>query len=415
MGALIVLTAALAAQTAAGGATSTSADKEAAGARAGQSTYLDVEGGVGYSTNPELRLNSGGGEAFGRIAVHAVHRRVSARTTTLLSAYAENVSYTSHVGSQQSLSFYGHHDAAVSEQLRLFGDLNASFQKGGLLDTRVLVVPTIPVFIGPPGTPPILVPGTADFLSVTGRNYQVSGNVGGQLALSPHDDIRVSGGIGRTVFRSGGIRTSYTTIPVSIGYDRQLSERATVGAELDAQDIEYNGPTSVRIITPELTGSLVLSPTLSLSGGVGVSFARVDDGVRIRNSTGPAANARLCSSTERAQLCGRAYVAQEAATTAGPAKTIGADVDYSRQLSANSSIAFSLGVDHYSRPVSVISSRTFSSATYFRAAAEYSRRIGSRLFGGVNLAGRKVSEAGPDPEADVSASLFIRYRFGDVQ
>lgn len=415
MGALIVLTAALAAQTAAGGATSTSAEKEATGAKAGQSTYLDLEGGVGYSTNPQLALHSGGGQGFGRIAVHAVHRRVSARTTTLLSAYAENVSYTGHVGSQQSLSFYGHHDAAVSEQLRLFGDLNASFQKGGLLDTRVLIVPTIPVFIGPPGSPPILVPGTPDFLSVTGRDYQVSANVGGQLALSPHDDIRVSTGVARTVFRGGAIRTSYTTIPVSIGYDRQLSERATVGAELDAQDIEYNGPTSVRIITPELTGSLLLSPTVSLSGGVGVSFSSVDDGVRTHHSTGPAANARLCSSTERAQLCGRLYVAQQAATTAGPARTFGGGVDYSRQLSADSSIAFSLGVDHYSQPISVVSNRTFSSATYFRAAAEYSRRIGNRLFAGADLAGRKVSEAGPDPKADVSASLFIRYRLGDVQ
>jgi hypothetical protein len=32
----------------------------------------------------------------------------------------------------------------------------------------------------------------------------------------------------------------------------------------------------------------------------------------------------------------------------------------------------------------------------------------------VNVAARKLTEAGPDPDADFSASLFIRYRFGDV-
>jgi hypothetical protein len=37
------------------------------------------------------------------------------------------------------------------------------------------------------------------------------------------------------------------------------------------------------------------------------------------------------------------------------------------------------------------------------------------LFGGINLSGRKLTQNGPDPKADFSGSLFIRYRFGDVQ
>jgi hypothetical protein len=418
MGALIILTAALAAQaTPASGSTppAAGAEKTSSGPKVGQSTYVDLEAGAGYSTNPQFRLHGGGGQGFGRIAAHAVHTRITARTTTQLSAYAENVTYTGDIGSQQSLSFNGHHDAAVSEQLRLFGDLNASYQKGGLLDTRVLVMPTIPVFIGPAGTPPILVPGTPDFLSVTGRDYQVAANVGAQWALGPRDSLHLSTGVQRTVFRGGNVRSGFTTIPVTIGYDRQLSERATIGAQVAAEDIEYDGPTSVHLITPELTGSLSLSPTVSFSGGLGVSFSTVDDGVRTRHSTGPSANARLCSSSERGQLCGYVSIAQEAATTAGPAKTLAGGIDYTRQLSASSSIALSAGVDHYSSPTSVITGRNFSSATYYRAAAEYSRRIGNRLFTGANLSGRKVAESGPDPKADISASLFIRYRLGDIQ
>jgi hypothetical protein len=62
-----------------------------------------------------------------------------------------------------------------------------------------------------------------------------------------------------------------------------------------------------------------------------------------------------------------------------------------------------------------VTGRTFSAATYDRAAASYSRRIATRLFGGVNLAARKLTQNGPDPKTDLNASLFIRYRLGDVQ
>jgi hypothetical protein len=54
-------------------------------------------------------------------------------------------------------------------------------------------------------------------------------------------------------------------------------------------------------------------------------------------------------------------------------------------------------------------------ATYVRAVADYSRHIGNRLFGGFELAARKLTQSGPDPDADVSASLFLRYRLGDLQ
>ena len=59
--------------------------------------------------------------------------------------------------------------------------------------------------------------------------------------------------------------------------------------------------------------------------------------------------------------------------------------------------------------------QAFSSSTYYHAASSYSRRLSSRLFGGVNLAARKLTQNGPDPKTDLNASLFIRYRLGDAQ
>ncbi len=419
MGALIILTAALAAQATTTGGATAPADKPADnGRKPGQSTYVDLEAGAGYSTNPQLQFGSHTGGGFGRISLHAVHTRSSARTTTLLSAYAENLTYTTHYGSQQSLSFLGRHDAAVSEHLRVFGDLSANYQQGGQLDTRILLVPNLPPLAGPPGVPIILPPGV-DFLTVRGKEYEIAGHAGAQVALSPRDNFSVSAGVERTTFHSsvssGLGHSSYTTIPVTLSYDRQLSEHSTIGARLVAQDTEYKGPASVRTITPQVTGRVALSPILSLSGAVGVSFAKVDDGVSTHNSTGLAANADLCSTTERGSICASVAISQETATVAGPAKSITGNLSYTRQLDADSTLAVALGVDHFSRPTSVIIGQPFSSATYYRASGEYSRKIGRRLFAGVDLSARKLAETGPDPKTDVSGSLFIRYRFGDVQ
>jgi hypothetical protein len=181
------------------------------------------------------------------------------------------------------------------------------------------------------------------------------------------------------------------------------------------EDTEYNGPARFRTVTPQVTGRLQLSPTLDLSGAVGASFASVDNGVTTHHSTGISANAALCSSTQSGSLCGRVTINQDSATTAGPSKVISFEADYSRRLDADSSLSFSASLDHYSSPVSFLTGRNFSSTTYYHAAAEYSRSIGHRLFGGVNLAARKDAVNGPDPKTDFNASLFIRYRFGDVQ
>ena len=415
MGALIALTAAVVAQATGSSPASTAAptDTTAPARKAGSTTYVDLEAGAGYSTNPELQLH-GNGSGYGRVSLRAVHSRISERTTTLISAYAENVTYTNHYGSNQALSLFARHDAAVSERLRVFGDLAADYQQGGQLDTRVLVLPNIPPLVGPPGGV-IILPGGADFLSITGKEYHFAGHVGAEASLSAHDELSVNSGVERTIFHSALTRTSYTTVPVTFAYDRELSARTTVGARVTLLDTEYNGPAHFRTISPQVTARVQLSPTLNLSGAIGVSFARIDDGVTTRNSTGLSGNAALCSRTQTGSLCGHIMVDQETATVAGPSKVIGAGVDYARQLSADSSLSFSADVDRYSSPVSVVTGHTFSSTTYFHAAAEYSRSIGHRLFGGVNLAARKYAASGPDPKMDLSASLFVRYRIGNVQ
>ena len=169
------------------------------------------------------------------MSLHAVHSRVSARSTTLLSAYAENVSYTNAswlaaVGQPLWPARRGGERACPS-----FRRCEArSYQEGGLLDTRVLGVPIVPP--PTPGgliTPPILVPPDGDFLSVTGREYSFAGHGGGTFALGPRDSMSLSSGVEHVVFHSGTVRTAYTTIPASLAYDRQLvRERPSARASL---------------------------------------------------------------------------------------------------------------------------------------------------------------------------------------
>jgi hypothetical protein len=416
MTALTILAAAAAAQaatqTGAPPATPTTQTGAAESQRKpGETNYLDIEGGLGYATNPILQFGSDTGRGFGRISLHAVHARVSERSTTLLSAYAQNVTYFGRYGSEQSLSVTGRHDTAVSEHVRLFADASGSYDKGGQLDTRIIGLPDVPPPPGSSGTPPVLLPPGTDFLAVTGRTYSVAAHGGATIGLSPRDDLSFSAGVEHVAFR-GFQDSDYTTIPATVAYDRQLSARTTVGARVVFQSTNYTGPANFRLITPQLTVRTILAENLTFDGALGASFATVDDGIKTSHTTGLAAEGDLCLQGEHSHLCARVATNEQTATVAGPARSVSGGIDYSRQLNADSSMDFSAGIDHFSSPISVITGRTFSTSTYYRAAADYSRRIGHGWFAGINLAARKLAENGPDPDADLSASLFIRYRFG---
>ena len=62
------------------------------------------------------------------------------------------------------------------------------------------------------------------------------------------------------------------------------------------------------MITPQLTGRLLLGPRITLDGAVGVSFARVDNGLFVTNSTGLSTQVNLCGQGETSFFCGRFFV-----------------------------------------------------------------------------------------------------------
>lgn len=373
--------------------------------------YVDLQGGVGYSINPRVGNGGSSGAGFGNLSVNGVHARSSARSTTILSGLAQTYFYT-RGGSQQSFRLTASHNTRATENLSLSGDLGLSYDKGGRLDTSLNGLAGIPFQSGI--NPPLLLPLGSDFLSIGGRTFRANGNVGAQYALSSRDFLNASTGLEYVKF-DGVADSHYIAIPVSLGWDRQISTRTTIGGSVSARFTDYGGPGSFRSIAPALTFQTALSSTVSLRGNIGVSFAESDDGITTSHSTGLTASVTACSRGDRDSFCGRASVDQQAATVAGPARTIDVGVDYSRQLGPDDSIRLSVNATRFSSPVIFTTFPSFSRSFYVRGAADYSRRIGDRLFGGVNVSARKVTRNGPDPRADFSGSLFIRYRLGDLQ
>jgi len=416
MSTLALVTALAAQATAPSGSTTPPAETATSrGAeRPAVTTFVDLEAAAGYSTNPVQQIVGSTGAGFGRFSINAVHSLESPRTSTSISAYAQDIIYSRRNGSEFSADLRANHSARVSEKLSIYGSLDGSIDTGGQLDTRILGVPTVPVVPGIQPPPIVLLPGQ-DTLFVRGRQYFIRADGGGSLTISTRDSMNFRLGVEHLISKNGGFKTTYTSFPLSFGYDRTLSARTTVGLGVEYQHTAYNGPASFWDVSPRLTVRQRLSERLTLSASVGPSFATTDNGLTKTHSTGLAGNASLCSDTgERTQFCGGVSLNQQSATAFGASRSISANINYSRQLDANQTLRFSIDGSHYASPTLLVTGTSFSNSTYVRGAADYTRRFGGRRwYGGATLSARKLTEPGPDPKMDFSGSLFIRYRLGD--
>lgn len=410
---LILLIAGMAAQDVPATAEVSSSGDATATSRKGKSDYVDLEAGVGYSSNPFLSSSSGSGRGFGRISGRLVHNRWTERSTTSLSAYGENITYLGRYGSQLLFSLNAHHDASINEKLKLFGDLDASLDRSGQLGTRFIGLPSLS-----PGdnvtTPPL--PDVQDInVFAAGRTYRLAGQLGAQLTMSSRDSWTFRTGYSRAMFRSGTLDSTSADIFGSAAYDRSLNARTTVGGIVTVRQSDYDGPGNVRVITPQVTGRLRLSQQTTLSGGIGVSLARIDDGTAVTHSAGITANASLCHRGQNEQFCGAFSRDDQTSSIGGPVTSTSASVSYVRKIDENQSLQLSVSGARYSQSVgSFVAPLTIGRSTYLNAAGSYSRKLGGRWYSGLNLSARKLYRDGSDPKADASGSVFLRYRLGDL-
>ncbi len=376
-------------------------------------TYVDLQAGLGYSSNPLLVLDDDSGSTYGRLSAYAFHGWSTERSATSLSAYAENTAYFNRYSNKQAFSIAATTSQAVSETMRLFGDVSFSGDVGGQLSSRFYGVPAGSV------TPDPQVPGSfvlvdPDLYALNQRQYRIAGQVGATFTLSPRDSL--TGAVGAQRAFVGGDRDdlNYTQYDASLSYDRQINERVTVGGRLIANHSDYASDRSVTSVGPQATVRARLSADWDATAAAGFVRTHEDGGTDGDNESSfdLALDGSLCRSLEFERICARVARRAQSSILGGSTTATSATFDYYRRLTAKDTVQATASAIRSGNPRIL---GTDQRSTFYSLAGSYDRMLNDRLSAGANVVGRKLTMFGPDPKADVGASVFVRYRLGDVR
>lgn len=379
---------------------------QAASAQEINSTYADVTGSLGYSTQPFFQSNKGG-SPFASLSATLMHRRFSERTSTELSGYLEGSEYF-HYGLKGLASVRGRTTHAVNERLSVLASGALTADYNGQLANRFLNV-TQP---GETDTGPVTSGIAPDSYMYAGRQYRADGEVGLTWHTSERSQFSLSTGASREILSQNGLR-DHTSENVSLGYLRSISERTNVGAHLDITGTQYDGSDDAAIIiNPAATIKSHLSPEWTVTGSAGASFSRVRHLGRTAQSTEPSFRGSLCHESMRENLCLLAahFTHGSAVAELITESTVG--IDWIRKLDAIQTLQLSAEYLRFSNARATTGPIT---DTQYRVAAIYSRLINERASFGVEASAHGYAAGSPGRRSDVSASVFLRYRWGSLR
>jgi hypothetical protein len=258
-----------------------------------------------------------------------------------------------------------------------------------------------------------------DLFGLNGRQYRVTANAGASIRSGARSSISLTAGAAHAWSTGTNKLGDYTSYNASGAYSQQVSERTNAGARitLARQDFKRGGWSTT--INPALFANTLLSEALTAEGSIGIMRIHQRFDGESANSTALSFSGSLCNQTELSRLCGR--VSRDATTGLGSALlggraqsaiTTQAAINYWRRLSANDSIQASISASRYRTASSLDGDRP--TTTYLSGVVGYDRNIGARLFGGVQGGLRRLYQSGPDPDTDFNATVYLRYRLGDL-
>jgi len=373
-------------------------------------TYVDLTGNLGYSSNPLLRTVDSQSSVFGRASARGVHAWNSELSSTSLSAFVEATSYFNNYGLKSIFSLTGDTQRQVSQRVRVFGSAGVSGDLAGQLSNRFLYVPPLPE-VPDVGEPPPVTVEDPDLFSFSGRQYRVYGQAGASIRTSARSNLSLSGGAQRIIY-TDDFFDDYTTIFGNGSYDYSLSERTTLGANVAVRRTDYdNSSDGTTIINPGLTIRTRLSEYWDVSAGIGVSFADTERGGVGNNSTNLSFNGSACRTLENDRFCGRVARLSNSTSRSALVTSTSVGLDWFKKLDEDQTLQVSASVIRY---VSDQDLGDNLKTHHFRLAGSYSRRINGRLSAGADVGVRALRRAGTDPDTDVSGSMFVRYRLGDL-
>lgn len=388
-------------------------------------SYLDVTAAVGAASNPSLGFDSES-SAFGRLSGLGMHQWRTERTTTSLTAYAENTSYLRGNGSSQIFDLRGDVVHTASPTLTIFGNVSFQGDKNGQLSNRFTT--PFPDFVTPtpeqPDQPvlpdPVIIDDSSRFIGLGGRRYRLGGEAGFSLRTSERGSLTLSAGAQRNFSSGSGNQSDYNSYFGTGSWQLQFSERTSGGASVNVQYQDYDNGLSSTAINPLATIGHQFTDQIYGSAAVGLLFTKQEQLLGGSDSSvDPSFSFKLCKASERERFCGR--VSRDARNSLGAVtgfqgnslviSTL-ASVVYSRQIDINQSIQASLTG---SRSTEKSSFGDDFRTTYLTFLVGYDRKIRQRIAVGATAGARKLFRSGPDPKVDVNGSAYVRYRFGDIQ
>jgi hypothetical protein len=373
------------------------------------STSLELGAGAGYTTNPFLRTVNDEGSAFARLSASGIHRWSGERGFTSLRAYLENSTYLSHYSSKRIFDLNARTEHQANERMRLFGSLEFSGDLAGQLSNRFVDVPVNPEVPDPTEPPPVN-PDDPDLFSFTGRQFRLDGQAGAAIKASERSNITISGGAHRVSYKSE-LLNDYTTLFAYGAFDRVLSERTTAGVSLNLRQTNFDGSDDrTTTINPAVTAQTRFRENWDASAAVGLIFAEQGSVGDKQRSTNVSLSGSVCHTDQSERFCGRLARYAQSASRANLVITTSAGIDWFKKLDATQTLQLSASAVRYVAENTVTDNLK---SNHFQFAGNYSRKLKERLSVGANAAIRSLRQQGPNPNMDISGSVFLRYRVGD--
>lgn len=369
---------------------------------------MDITAGARGATNPFLVDGSSPADVAATLQIDPRVTVEGATTTFRLRGSGRVDRYLDTYGTDTSGTLEAAYDLRFSERTVVTVSASGATTRGGVQD--------------------LFRPGAADGdelpvepvtdVSITGarlRQYSFGGNVRIASRVSARGTVNM--GAGARFSRADGIQNAdFRQVTADAGYSHILDDRTSIGARLAFSDIDYSG-TQVGdgdVLSPAVTATVRLSSTLSASGTLGVSVARITRTPatsRVR-TTAFAAGVSLCRRRERSGLCLTGNRDIQPTVLGGVSTVTSVSVNWDLRLSPRDSISASGRYGRTDPPRLPAVQFGLGKNEVIGVTGVYSRRLSERLFLTAAPGYNKANGNGQRREANYQMMLGIRLRLG---
>jgi hypothetical protein len=318
------------------------------------------------------------------------------------------IGYTEFLRRYESTESFGV-NGNVSQRIneRLSFDAGLSFDSGVIGAGDLQTIPqNDPTIVTPP-----VAPGDIALNSLRKRRNALAGTLGVSFRATARESWQIGGNFAFSRFPSGLANTEYDQSGVSVGYNRTLSDRTSIGVNMSVARADYKRTQfgDSLTVSPQATVSTQLGLRWSLSGSAGVSISTSRNLTGKVTQTSLSGSANVCRTGDGDQFCGYISRAVEP-TLAGdvrPQTSIGGS--YRRQLAEFTSVSGNVGLTRSSS--SGIATRR--STEFARALIMFTQRFSDRFTANISTGYNDSFGDLVQRRANYSASIGLSYRLGD--